>query len=178
MFLIQRLRVAMVTVCLLLATIAVAHAASPIPANHIRIHYFRPDNAYNGWTIYAFGDTTEDQSNYNGGPAQVTGTDTSGVYFDVGVITGAKNVGIIVHNIQSVIKDPGPNEYANPSTQGNEYWQVSSTTGLMTSPPKTSAAKNPNIPANVARIHYYRPDNNFAGWYVYAFNDTTADTGN
>jgi pullulanase len=178
MFLLLRLRAASLAMCLLSLLVAVAHAATPIPANHIRIHYFRPDNAYTGWTIYAFGDTTEDQGNYNGGPVQIAGTDAFGVYFDVGVTSGAKSVGIIVHNIQSGVKDPGPNEYANPSAQGNEYWQVSNTTGLMTSPPKTSSAKNPNIPANVARIHYYRPDNNFAGWYVYAFNDTTADTGN
>ena len=46
----------------------VAEAVTPIPANHIRIHYFRPDGAYAGWTVYAFGDTTEDQGNYGGGP--------------------------------------------------------------------------------------------------------------
>ena len=25
----------------------------PIPANHVRIHYFRPDGNYLGWTVYA-----------------------------------------------------------------------------------------------------------------------------
>jgi pullulanase len=172
----RTLRVVLTAVCLLCSLGISAQAATPIPANHIRIHYYRPDGVYMGWTVYAFGDTTEDQGNFGGGPVQIAGSDSFGVYFDVGVTVGAKNVGIIVHNGGN--KDPGPNESVNPSTQGNEFWQVSNLTGLYTSPPKTSGAKNPAIPANTARVHYYRPDNNFTGWYVYAFNDTTADTGN
>ncbi len=169
-------RILLAVVCLLGGFATWAGAATPIPANHIRIHYFRPDGAYTGWTVYAFGDTTEDQGNYGGGPVQIAGSDSFGVYFDVGITAGAKNVGLIVHNGDN--KDPGPNEYVNPSTQGFEFWQVSNTTGLMTSPPKTSGAKNPAVPAGFARVHYYRPDHNFAGWTVYAFDDTTADTGN
>src|SRR5258707_7056231 len=53
-----------------------AQTPPPIPANHIRIHYFRPDGNYLGWTVYAFGDTTENTSNFNGGPVHVTGRDT------------------------------------------------------------------------------------------------------
>ncbi len=171
-----RLRIAFCVVLFLSAFGASAHASTPIPANHIRIHYFRPDGQYTGWTIYAFGDTTEDTGNYGGGPVQIAGSDSFGVYFDVGVTVGAKNVGLILHT--SCCKDPGPNEYVNPSVQGNEFWQVSATTELFTSPPNVVNAENPAIPPNVARVHYYRPDNNFSGWFVYAFNDTTADTGN
>jgi pullulanase len=172
----RTLRVVLAAVCLLSGVGLWAQASTPIPANHIRVHYFRPDGVYAGWAVYAFGDTTEDQSNFNGGPVQIAGTDSFGVYFDVGITAAAKNVGIVIHNGGN--KDPGPNEYVNPSTQGAEFWQVSNTTGLMTTRPNTSSAKNPNIPANTARIHYYRADNNFIGWTVYAFDDTTADTGN
>ena len=35
---------------------ALALADPPIPANTIRVHYFRPDGNYFGWTIYAFGE--------------------------------------------------------------------------------------------------------------------------
>ncbi len=150
-------------------------ATSPIPANHIRIHYHRPDAAYTGWTVYAFGNTTEDTNNFSGGPVQPSGSDTFGVFFDVGVTPGATNVGIIVH--QDNTKDPGPDQIVNPSTQGNEFWQLSGVNGLFTSQPAIPA-KNPNIPANTARIHFFRPDGNYSNWFVYAFNDTTADTGN
>ena len=70
----------------------------PIPAGNIRIHYHRPDGNYSGWTVYAFDNTTENTGEYGSGPVQVAGTDSYGAYFDVGVITGAQEVGIIIHN--------------------------------------------------------------------------------
>ncbi len=167
-------RLALVLVFLL--SYSVAWAAAPIPADHIRIHYFRPDAAYTGWTVYAFGNTTEDTGNFSGGPVPISGTDSFGAYFDVGITAGATDVGIIVHNGGN--KDPGPDEHVNPSTQGHEFWQVSGVVGLSTTQPPTSSMKNPAIPAGIARIHFFRPDGNYAGWTVYAFKDTTADQGN
>ena len=154
-------------------------AQTPVPANHIRIHYHRPDANYSGWTVYAFGNTTEDQGNYGGGPVQVTGLDANnnfGAYFDVGITPGATDVGLIIHNGDT--KDPGADEHVNPSTQGLEYWQLQGGMLQNTAPAIPGSHKNPNLPANVARVHFYRPDGNYANWTVYAFNDTTADTGN
>ena len=173
-------RLLSLSIALLLCLIAPTflHAApAPIPASHIRIHYHRFDAAYAGWTVYAFGDTTEDTGNYPGGPVQISGTDDFGVYFDVGVTAGAANVGIIVHDGNS--KDTPNNEFADPATQGNEFWQLSGATTLATTEPTVPASHlNPNIPAHTARVHFYRPDGNYANWLVYAFNDTTADTSN
>ncbi len=75
---------------------------SPVPTNHVRIHYFRPDGNYLGWTVYAFGDTTEDTSNFNG----------------------------VIH--KGNVKDLGPNEFLDPATQGIEYWQLSGSNVLHT----------------------------------------------
>jgi pullulanase len=151
-------------------------AADPaIPAGDIRIHYFRPDGNYLGWTVYAFGDTTE-PNNYGTGPVTVTGTDAFGAYFDIGVISGAANVGIIFHKGDT--KDPGPNEYADPATQGNEYWQISGSNVLQTTQPPTIQAQDPAIPSGKVRIHYYRPDNNYGGWSLYPFFATSDPTGN
>jgi len=158
------------------ATALKAQTPAPIPAGHVRIHYFRPDGNYLGWTVYAFGDTTEDTANFNGGPVQVTGRDAFGAYFDVGVTSTAQNVGIIIHNGNT--KDPGPNEFINPATQGNEYWQLSGSNILRTTQPATIQQTDPPIPAGKARIHYFRPDTKYASWTVYAFGDTTEDTGN
>ncbi len=143
----------------------------PIPANHVRIHYFRPDGNYLGWTVYAFGDTTEDTSNFNGGPVQVAGRDGFGALFDVGVTSTAQNVGIIIH--KSNTKDPGPNEFIDPATQGNEFWQLSGSNVLHTTQPPTIQQTDPSIPAGKARIHYHRPDNNYANWNLYPFFATT-----
>ncbi|HEY3626154.1 MAG TPA: pullulanase-type alpha-1,6-glucosidase [Terracidiphilus sp.] len=152
------------------STSCFAQADPPIPSGSIRIHYFRADGNYLGWTVYAFGDTTE-PNNWGAGPVAVTGTDSFGAYFDVGVTTGAANVGIIVHKGNT--KDPGPNEYADPATQGNEYWQLSGSDILQTTQPPTIQATDPAIPAGKVRIHYNRPDNNYGGWSIYSFGAGT-----
>ncbi len=150
-----------------------------IPANHIRIHYHRPDANYTGWTVYAFGDTTEDTGNYNGGPVPVTGADSYGAYFDVGILSNAQNVGLIIHNPTAAggdQKDPGPNEFVNPAAEGNEYWAISGVGKLYTAPPNLNQPGA--LPPGYARIHYQRPDGNFANWTVYSFNDTAEPTNN
>jgi len=155
-----------------------AQSDPAIPSGDIRIHYHRPDGNYSGWTIYAFYDTTENTGNYNGGPVQVTGTDSYGAYFDVGVIAGAQNVGLIIHNPTAPggdVKDPGPNEFVDPSTMGNEFWAYSGIGKLYDVPINLS---NPNaLLPGYARIHYYRPDGNYSNWSVYAFEDTAEYTG-
>ncbi len=113
---------------LITAVPAIAASDPPIPSGDIRIHYHRADGNYSGWTVYAFFNTTEDTNNYSGGPVQVTGTDTYGAYFDVGVTSGAQEVGLIIHNPTAPggdLKDPGPNEFVDPATQGFEYWAIS-----------------------------------------------------
>ena len=170
-------RVWLLVLCVVFVVSGAAWAQTAIPANHIRIHYHRADGAYTGWTVYAFGNTTEDQGNYNGGPVQISGTDSFGTYFDVGITAGATDVGIIVH--MGNTKDVPADEHVNPTTQGNQFWQLSGVQGLTNTQPVIPVTHyNPNIPANTARIHFYRPDGNYASWTVYAFNDTTADEGN
>src|SRR5258708_6791305 len=151
-----------------------AQTPPPIPANHIRIHYFRPDGNYLGWTVYAFGDTTENTSNFNGGPVQVTGRDSFGAFFDVGVTSTAQNVGIIIHNGNT--KDPGPNEFVDPATQGNEYWQLSGSNVLRTTQPPTIQLTDSSIPATNARLHSFRHNLTYTSPTVAAVLDATADT--
>jgi pullulanase len=165
---------------LLLVFAATTLLANPaVPAGKIRIHYHRPDGNYSGWTVYAFYDTTEDTGNYNGGPVQVTGTDSYGAYFDVGVTNGAQQVGLIIHNPTAPSgdqKDPGPNEFVDPSTMGNEYWAYSGIAKLY------DVAVDPNNPTALlpgyVRVHYHRNDGNYGPWTIYAFYDTTEFTGN
>ncbi len=152
---------------------ASAQTAPPIPTGDIRIHYFRPDGNYQGWTIYAFFDTTE-PNNFAGGPVPVTGTDNFGAYFDVGVTANAANVGLILHNGNT--KDPGINQFVDPATQGREFWELSGSDKLLTTQPSTGPV-DPPIPAGHARIHYHRPDGNYANWSVYVYGATTDPTG-
>ena len=164
--------------CVFASAQAFAAPAPPIPSGDIRVHYFRPDGIYSGWTIYAFDNTTENTGNYGGGPVQVTGTDSFGVYFDVGVTTGAQEVGIIIHNPTAPggdQKDTPNNLFVDPATQGFEYWVYSGIAKLYTTAPSLS---NPTalLPGYV-RVHYHRTDGNYGGWNIYAFFDTTEFTG-
>src|SRR5580658_4084681 len=170
--------VVMLLLCILASSQAVAAADPAIPSGDIRIHYFRPDGNYSGWTVYAFDNTTENTGNYGGGPVQVTGTDSFGVYFDVGVTTGAQEVGIIIHNPTAPrgdLKDTPNNLFVDPATQGNEYWAYSGIAKLYTTAPSLT---NPTalLPGYV-RVHYHRTDGNYGGWTIYAFYDTTEYTG-
>ncbi len=149
-----------------------AQADSPIPSGDIRVHYFRPDGNYTGWTIYAFFDTTE-PNNFPGGPVPVTGLDSFGAYFDVGVTATATNVGLILHNGDT--KDPGPNQYVDPATQGREFWELSGSDALSTTQPATG--QDPPISPGHARIHYFRPDGNYDNWSLYVYGATTDPTG-
>ena len=161
---------------LISSTPATAQTEPPIPSGDIRIHYYRPDGIYAGWTIYAFFDTTE-PNNFAGGPVLITGTDSWGVYFDVGVSAGATNVGLIIHNGNT--KDPGPNQSVDPATQGNEFWEVSGNDNFLTYQPVLgTGGQDPPIPANHARIHYFRPDGNYDNWLLYVYGATTDSTGN
>ena len=155
--------------CIFAPVQAIAQSDPPIPSGYIRIHYHRPDGIYSGWTVYAFDNTTENTGGYSSGPVQVTGTDSYGAYFDVGITTGAQEVGIIIHNPTAPggdQKDPGPNEFVDPATQGIEYWAYSGIGKLYNTMPNLS---NPTaILPGYVRIHYHRTDNNYSGWTVYA----------
>jgi pullulanase len=160
------------------STQAFAQPDPPIPTGDVRIHYFRPDGNYSGWTVYAFDNTTENTGNYGGGPVQVTGTDSYGVYFDVGVTTGAQEVGIIIHNPTAPggdQKDTPNNLFVDPATQGVEYWAYSGIAKLYVTAP--SLANPTAILPGYVRVHYRRPDGNYSGWTIYAFYDTTEYTG-
>jgi pullulanase len=145
---------------------------------YVRVHYHRVDGNYGGWTIYAFFDTTEYAGDYNSGLVPPTNSDAFGVYFDVAVTANSQNLGLIIHNPSAPggdQKDPGPNEFVDPSTEGFEYWGYTGIGKLYKSQPSLN---NPTaLLPGYARIHYFRPDGNYANWTVYAFDDTAEYTG-
>ncbi len=146
---------------------------NPVPSGDVRIHYYRPDGNYSGWGLYGWNATA---TNYSWCSSQVaiTGVDTFGVYFDVPVNPAsgspAGQLGFIINNCDNgQIKDPGQNQYLQV-TEYSQGWVVSGNVTVFTSQPATGT--NP-IPSGDARIHYYRPDGNYTGWGLYAWNATT-----
>ena len=147
-----------------------ATGTNPIPAGDARIHYNRPDGNYTGWGLYTWNATAITYS-WCSSEVAITGVDEFGVYYDVPVTptngTPAGQLGFILNNCdEGQIKDPGPNQYLQ-ITQFTQAWVLSGNDTVYTTQPVVPP------PSGIARIHYYRPDGNYTGWGLYAWNATT-----
>ena len=148
-----------------------ATGTNPVPAGDVRIHYYRPDGTYTGWALYTWNASTENNS-WCSSEVPITGVDGYGVYFDVTVNpaqgTPAGQLGFIINNCDGGgTKDPGPNQYLQV-TQYTQGWVISGDATVYTTQPTTTG-----IPSGYVRIHYYRPDGNYANWALYTWNAST-----
>ncbi len=115
-----------------------------IPAGIARVHFFRPDNNYAFWTVYAFNDTTADTGNYNGGPIQQTGSDTYGAYYDVPLKPNPQDIGFIVHNIQTGSKNTPADLHLDVALY-NEAWIISGDPTVYLTQPTAAQLLNANF---------------------------------
>ena len=109
-----------------------------LPPGDVRIHYHRPDGNYNGWGLYTWNASTENNS-WCQSEVAIGGTDSFGVYFDVSVDPAqgspAGQLGFIINNCSTGgTKDPGPNQYLQV-TQNQEAWMVSGDPNVFTAQP-------------------------------------------
>jgi len=123
---------------------ALAHITTAIPANHIRLHYYRPDRGYASWTVYAFGDTTEDAGRYDIGPVSISGADDYGAFYDVGINAARQDLGFIVHNVRTGEKDPGTDMHLD-LRQFTEAWLISGDATVYTSEPPPAQILDPGF---------------------------------
>ncbi|WP_104991150.1 pullulanase-type alpha-1,6-glucosidase [Deinococcus sp. NW-56] len=149
----------------LLAQAAKPAAIQPIPANVLRVRYVRPDGQYAGWGLHAWEDTTA-QVEWSK-PLPPTGQDAGGVYWDLPLKPGARKVGLIVHKGDT--KDPGADQFAD-LTKGREVLIQSGKAELAYVSPE------PPVPAGSARVNYYRPDGNYAGWGLHVWEGAKTPT--
>jgi pullulanase len=144
---------------------AVTAAPQPIPENVLRVRYLRPDGAYAGWGLHAWEDTTA-QVEWTK-PLAPTGRDAGGLYWDVPLKAGAQKVGLIVHKGDE--KDPGPDLFADLG-KGREVLVQSGKAEL------AYVSQEAPVPAGTARINYFRPDGQYAGWGLHVWEDTKTPT--
>ncbi|ADV68370.1 pullulanase-type alpha-1,6-glucosidase [Deinococcus maricopensis] len=137
--------------------------ALPIAQNVLRVRYVRPDGQYTGWGLHVWEDTTAAVEWAK--PLAPTGIDANGAYWDVPLKAGAAKVGFIVHNGDE--KDPGADLFADPG-QGREVLVRSGVADF------TYVTSDAPVPDGVARLHYHRPDGQYDGWGLHAWEDTTA----
>ena len=126
---------AFVTLALLTLGLAPARA-QVLPEHTARVHYFRPDDAYTGWGLHVWEDTTAKVEWAS--PLPQTGKDRFGAYWDVPMKAGWQKLNFIVHSGDS--KDPGP-DMTLLSKDGKEAWVVSGDNTVYTKQPDTSMRK-------------------------------------
>jgi pullulanase len=146
----------------LLATGFAQAEPPPLPDGVARIHYQRPDGDYGGWVLHVWEDTLEQVSWSAGLP--IAGTTAYGAYWDVRLSDGARRVGFIVH--KGDLKDPGPDMFLRLDVHGHEVWLVSGSDRILTAPPLGAVERG------TARLHYHRPDGDYAGWVLHVWEDT------
>ena len=147
---IERLRrlgwaVCVLLVCAGMVLPALAATDPPIPAGSVRIHYFRPDNSFSGWTMWTWNASTENQTAWCSTELNQAGTDSYGAYWDVTVNptlgSPAGDLGFIVHNCALNVKDPGPDMHLNILLY-NEAWVISGDSAVYTSEPTAQQLLN------------------------------------
>lgn len=128
-----------------LALPALASTDPPIPAGSVRIHYFRPDGTFTGWTLWTWNASTENQTAWCSTELQPSGVDSYGAYWDVTVNTSWGNppgdLGFIVHNCSTNTKDPGPDQHLQ-TTQYDEAWVISGDDTVYTTQPSPQQLLN------------------------------------
>jgi len=104
----------------------------------VRIHYYRPDNNFNGWTMWTWNASTENQTVWCSTELNQSGIDSYGAYWDVTVNpawgTPPGDLGFIIHNCSLNVKDPGPDQHLQ-TLQYNEAWIISGDSTVYTTQP-------------------------------------------
>ena len=147
---------------------ATAAATDAIPANVLRVHYTRPDGAYQEWGLHVWEDTTAAVTWDK--PLAQSGKDAAGVYWDVPLKVGAAKVNFIVHKGDT--KDPGADMTADLS-KGHE---LTVTSGKADFAYASAQAASAPIPAGTVRINYYRPDGKYEGWGLHLWDGAKTPT--
>jgi pullulanase len=147
--------------CLLFLFLGAFSFAQDLPENVARIHYQRPDGAYDGFKLHVWENTT-DEVTWDAG-LEIAGEDDYGVYWDVNLAENAERVGFIIHKGDE--KDPGPDMFLVIAQHGREVWIKSGDETIYTSPPLGPPAEG------TARVHYFRPDGIYDGFELHVWED-------
>jgi len=110
----------------------------PIPSGSVRIHYYRPDSNFSGWTMWTWNASTENQTAWCSTELNQSGIDSYGAYWDVTVNptwgSPQGDLGFIIHNCGTGSKDPGPDQHLQ-ITLYREGWIISGDSTVYTTQP-------------------------------------------
>ena len=112
-------------------------AAAP-PADAVRIHFHRTNHDYTGWGLHVWGDDVRPARAVTWAqPLEPTGVDDFGVFFDVPVTSGARNVPFILHRGDT--KNVAEDQMLILAHHGREVWVLENSSALFTARPSTDS---------------------------------------
>ncbi|OAB26581.1 pullulanase [Paenibacillus macquariensis subsp. defensor] len=146
---------------------------SKVPGGHLRIHYNQDAGQADGLGLWLFKDVVTPSKDWatDATPFTADKVDTYGVYIDVPLITNAKEVGFIVVNRSTKIKDGGDKVAKLDSVKANEVW-------ILKGSDEISLFEPVDLPANTVRIHYVRQDHNHSAFGLWLFEDVAVKSEN
>ncbi|WP_341347033.1 pullulanase [Paenibacillus sp. FSL H3-0469] len=143
----------------------------PVPAGHLRVHYYRADGNYADLGLWTWGDVASPSADWPKGavPFPAGQTDAYGAYVDLLVKDGAKSVSFLVVNRISGVKEMenGDKTFLIGTPQTNEAW-IKEGSNLATPYEPVS------LPENTVRIHYSRADNNQSQYGLWLWDDVAS----
>ncbi len=148
------------------STTSAAKVATPQAGpsrDRLLVHYQRSDNDYGKWGLYSWGDIDPSSSTPWPTGQPFAGEDAYGRFAWVKLAPGARNVGFLVVDSTGV-KDVEIDRSADPSRTG-EIWLKSGDPAVY---PSHAAA------TSHVKIHYGRPDGDYAGWGLHLWGDGLA----
>jgi pullulanase len=131
------------------------------------VHYSRPDRDYDGWRLHAWGDLAPGQQTDFPDGHPFDGEDTFGRFAWVRLAEGARDVGFLVVDRDGV-KDVAADRHVDPVATP-EIW-------LRPGDPAVHATRPVPAPVfdrDTVVLHYRRPDGDYAGWGLHAWEGTT-----
>ncbi|MDT4993143.1 MAG: pullulanase [Actinoplanes sp.] len=130
------------------------------------VHYRRADAGYAGWALHAWGDIAADQVTGFPHGHPFAGEDAWGRFAWVRLADRAREVGFLVVD-GSGAKDVPDDRHVDPATTG-EIWLRAGDPVIYTTDPSAPDQPDPGF----AVLHYRRPDGDYAGWGVHAWEGT------
>ena len=144
--------------------------SNDIPENHIRIHYQRKDGNYTNLGLWTWNDVVSPSEGWPFGATLFNGKDDYGVYLDIELKEGAKNIGFLVVNVVDGVKDGGDKGYAITNPEIKELWIKEGSDEVFIFEPV-------ELPENTVRIHYVRTNGDYENYGAWIWGDVKVASG-
>ncbi|GAB6928307.1 hypothetical protein JCM10914A_22900 [Paenibacillus sp. JCM 10914] len=145
---------------------ATANADTPIPADHLRVHYNRSDANYSPMGLWMFDDVAAPSVNWPAGAVSFPQgqLDSYGAFVDIPLQAAAAKVGIVVVDRVSGEKDGGDKHVTFISPELQEVW-------LQEGSDRVFHFEPAKLPADTIRIYYERQDQQYDSYGLWIWGD-------